>query len=443
MYVTSNEESAAYMEDDYYLAVEEGFDGYVATTVDPGPWAMIVTVIISLLSVLAVPVLVVIGERYERRRRQREALAQQKLEEEAERQQQTAAVEKTALSYTINVTVNGVPLEDAVEAERKSGRFFVPFVHDVTPNSSKLELAQPPSTLTTASHPKARPKATTQAFMDMLLIPKYPDDDMEVKTKISFAHGLTSPQSAPDANGQRLAGVVLSDDYASSLMGGTRSTTFLDAGAAASGRRHRRGMRNKPGAHQYIIQKYTQEEEEWEEQHSPFTGDGSANIPTPLQRYLASTKSRKRGTTASRQNESKSSAASANQSNISLTTWERNAQSTVVDDISPNDAADANDPGKDYFEKYIENQTQLDVCCGPNALWKWSTLVRAVDALIDISDYDNEMKRIIRLAVPFVTEEVMDVSCYPLIIFILLLLKSFSTFFSLFLWPLFQYLDRI
>jgi hypothetical protein len=200
---------------------------------------------------------------------------------------------------------------------------------------------------------------------------------------------------------------------------------------------------NKPGAHQYIIQKYTQEEEEWEEQHSPFTGDGSANIPTPLQRYLASTKSRKQGTTASRQNESKSSAASANQSNISLTTWERNAQSTVVDDISPNDAADANDPGKDYFEKYIENQTQLDVCCGPNALWKWSTLVRAVDALIDISDYDNEMKRIIRLAIPFVTEEVMDVSCYPLIIFILLLLKSFSTFFFLFLWPLFQYLDRI
>lgn len=421
MYVTSNEESATYMDDDYYLE-EEGFDGYVATAVDPGPWVMIVTVIISLLSVIAVPVLVVLGDRYERRRRQREALAQQKLEEEAERQQQAIVVDKAKQSYTINVTVNGVPLEDAVEAERRSGRFFVPYVHDITPNSSKVELARPSSTLTSTSHPKSKPKALTQAFMDMLLIPKYPDDDMEVKTKISFAQGLPSPVSATDAKGRRLASVVLSDDYGSSLMGGTRSTNFLDAGAAASGRRHRRGMRNKPGAHQYIIQKYTQEEEEWEERHSAIAGDSNPNIPTPLQRYLASTKkSRQRGTTASRQNESKSSAASANQSNMSLTTWERHAQSTVVDDISPNDAADANDPGKDYLEKYIDNQSQLDICCGPNALWKWSTLVRALDALIDISDYDNEMRRIIRLAIPFVTEEVMEVSCYTLLLFIFLL----------------------
>lgn len=395
-------ESTAYYEDDYFYV--EGFENYDATTVDPGPWTMVVTMTVCFLSMISVPIMVVLGERYERRRRERQALEQQKLEEEAEQEakhrqeEEKEEARKKPKGYRINIACSE---DDAIEAERKSGRHFEPYHHPIS-NTSKSDLVSNMSHAKTTVSNKHSTRHVARTVMDRLLIPQYPDDDIEIKSKISFA-----PRSAKLGSAIGSMSTGLGE---STLMGGTRSTTMLDAGAAGA-RRHRRGMAKKPGAYQHIVQRYTEEEDRLEMEWS---GSNLTPMPvTPLQQHL--TKNNTKATLAAATSNTKykkkniydcNESASADQN--SLSTWGRQADATVVDDISPNDAADAHDPGKDYLERYVQTTKNLDICCGPNAMWKWSTIVRAVDNLVTISEYDNEMKRILRLAVPFVTVEVVE-----------------------------------
>lgn len=80
--------------------------------------------------------------------------------------------------------------------------------------------------------------------------------------------------------------------------------------------------------------------------------------------------------------------------------------SRIEDDITPNDAADANDPGQHI--PYAEDDDELHICCGKNALWRPAIISRAIDRLIEIAQPDNETKRIIKLGVPFTLAVVME-----------------------------------
>ena len=71
----------------------------------------------------------------------------------------------------------------------------------------------------------------------------------------------------------------------------------------------------------------------------------------------------------------------------------------VIDDISPNDAADAGDPGRPNYLTTNENE-EVTVFCGPNALWQPHVLVKSIDIMADIANPDKELKRIIVLGVP-------------------------------------------
>ena len=71
---------------------------------------------------------------------------------------------------------------------------------------------------------------------------------------------------------------------------------------------------------------------------------------------------------------------------------------SLVDDISPNDAADADDPGRiNSFEHEYEEVT---VCCGANAMWRRKSLGAALDGLIFLSEPDTEMRRIMSISFP-------------------------------------------
>jgi hypothetical protein len=71
----------------------------------------------------------------------------------------------------------------------------------------------------------------------------------------------------------------------------------------------------------------------------------------------------------------------------------------VIDDISPNDAADAGDPGRvNSFEEVPS--PELTVCCGPAALWKPNTILAACDGLVELAEPDLEMKRILEIGLP-------------------------------------------
>ena len=79
----------------------------------------------------------------------------------------------------------------------------------------------------------------------------------------------------------------------------------------------------------------------------------------------------------------------------------------VEDDITPNDAADAGDPGRPNNFAHMEGD-EVTVCCGPNALWKPRILVKAIDGVADLANPDGELKRILLLAIPLTLGAVSD-----------------------------------
>lgn len=71
----------------------------------------------------------------------------------------------------------------------------------------------------------------------------------------------------------------------------------------------------------------------------------------------------------------------------------------IIDDISPNDAADAGDPGRPRY--FLPNEDEeVTVFCGPNALWRPHVLVKSIDIMADIANPEQELKRILFLGVP-------------------------------------------
>uniref|UniRef100_A0A7S4HIJ4 Protein DETOXIFICATION n=1 Tax=Odontella aurita TaxID=265563 RepID=A0A7S4HIJ4_9STRA len=78
-----------------------------------------------------------------------------------------------------------------------------------------------------------------------------------------------------------------------------------------------------------------------------------------------------------------------------------------LDDISPNDAADADDPGqaKPYRD---DDEADVTVCCGPMALWRPKTIQYGIDYLVELCEPDDEMKRIVRLGIPYTASEVCE-----------------------------------
>ena len=78
----------------------------------------------------------------------------------------------------------------------------------------------------------------------------------------------------------------------------------------------------------------------------------------------------------------------------------------VVDDISPNDAADAGDPGR--VNSFDQDDVPITVCCGPTALWTPRVILMAVDGLISLAEPDIEMKRIVTLGLPLTLGAMSD-----------------------------------
>ena len=83
------------------------------------------------------------------------------------------------------------------------------------------------------------------------------------------------------------------------------------------------------------------------------------------------------------------------------------AEKSFVDDISPNDAADANDPGqiKPYRD---DDEAELTLCCGPTALWRARTLRYGLDYVIELAEPDAETRRLVHLGIPMTISCVME-----------------------------------
>ena len=68
--------------------------------------------------------------------------------------------------------------------------------------------------------------------------------------------------------------------------------------------------------------------------------------------------------------------------------------------ILPNDAADANDPRNYILPKTdIEGDQNINFCCGQQAWWQPAMIVAGINCLINIAEWDHEMKPIIKLTI--------------------------------------------
>jgi hypothetical protein len=77
--------------------------------------------------------------------------------------------------------------------------------------------------------------------------------------------------------------------------------------------------------------------------------------------------------------------------------------------ISPNDAADANDPGQYILPKAeLEGDQGVDLCCGKNAWWRPSMIGGGFDRLVNLAEWDYEYRRIVKLCVPYTITAALD-----------------------------------
>lgn len=317
---------------------DDGFEGYVETTVDPGPWVIVGTTAFCALSILLLPCMLSLGRRYEKR----------------------CLGGDHELSDTVDKVDNN---ENDVELASEVQRAEKEDKSDGNENQKSLKISD--GSCHSPSEPGTTARAQLQALVAQLIIPPYPDDD-----------------------GVRLD-IATEED----------SVTLFDTGA---------GNRNRQaGVRRY---QWGQDDKMWQRErlnerrlsliargeldttgqspsHSNASDDGGSWSCTPT----ASNPPLSHFST-------KCTPRRANKGNDTDDKW--STRSSLEDDaVSPSDAIDVHDVGK--LENVPKEDEELDLCCGANAWWRLKVISSSFDSLLDIVEYDREMRRILKLSIPF------------------------------------------
>lgn len=318
---------------------DDGFENYEETTVDPGPWLNVATAVFCGLSVVLFPFMVTLGRRYEKRRR------------------------RMASSTTDNTTIGEIDVE---QEQARISDASSPVSGSQYSNEAKspLDIVERPA----------------QRVLDKVLIPPYPDEE---------GAGMTIEPSA--------------DNHI--------CTKLLDRGAAvrnrhAGARRYRRGQKDEM---------WQREQEEEQRQslifHEQVLVDGKSSPSFPSDErtstlFLPVENNDKNDDDAQfyaipsfpginpgpvRQRGTVGSASDRN-----LSTRSSGSKGKALGDLSVERASQPN------TEEASVKDEKLDVtCCGTHAWWKPAVLAAAYDRLLDIVEWDREMKRILNLSIPF------------------------------------------
>ena len=250
-----------------------------------------------------------------------------------------------------------------------------------------------------------------QNFLDKVVMPPYPDD---VGSNIGIPNRAERAAAARQARSEMAAyrpgseaaadnrarseanySVRTEASFTSSLMLG--STTMLDTGGAyrnrrAGVRRYRRALKEK----QWREEQIEERRKEGEDVNS-------------LYNQLIHNAQIRRG----QRDRDLSSYSFRHADDASLASF--SIMSKLEDmALSPGDAVDAHDTAPLLNEKMLmAGDEDVDLCCGEHALWRPSMLAAGFDWLLEIAEWDREMKRIVNLSIPFslaaVSEGVFDV----------------------------------
>lgn len=261
-----------------------------------------------------------------------------------------------------------------------------------------------------------------QNFLDKVVMPPYPDDVgsnigipnraevqaaayNQARSEIAAYNQARSEVAAyrarseagaapyrPQAQSEAAYSYAAAQSVTSSLMIG--STTMLDTGGAY--RNRRAGVRRYRRA---LKEKQWREEQKGEQQ-------AEENDMSNIYSQLLHNAHLRRG---QRDHDVNASASSRVGDDASLASF--SIMSKLEDmALSPCDAVDAHDYNAPLLRENasMAGDEDLDLCCGERALWRPTMIAGAFDWLLEIAEWDREMKRIISLAIPFSTSAVSE-----------------------------------
>lgn len=402
------------------LCDDDGFSCYVPETIDPGYVLLIGTAIFCLLTNAILPCLVSMGRRYEKRNISRND------EEDLD-----VAKEPTGPTGKLHIDQ---PIDDAAaqRAEDAAAR-----------TESGSNVYHPDSYVRAAANKTYNPGLKN--LLDQLIMPPYPDEGSVIggSAMVGSYSNLNGAQPARHAASEmaasEMAGSTLSFVSRKSAATGFGNTHFLDVGHGRhrnnAARRQRRVLMDK----QLRMKNQETELEADRKEYAALlindvdgVGHGGTSASELVGNYeakavqsevasrvshIGNRKNRRTrrgvegsaisGTSTTLTHRLRGRKRAEGSAISGLSRRGHSPEPSVlppldVNDISPLDAADANDPGNYILPKAdIEGDQDVDLCCGQQAWWHPSMIASAFDRVVSIAEWDHEMKRIIKLCVPY------------------------------------------
>ena len=433
-----------------YFGNGETYANYVETTIDPGIWMFVFTMIICILTLLALPVLVVLGQRYEKKRIMEEETALlfagkedteevPKISKKSRRNQEAAeAFSKPDLEADLEANRTSkdpeVTFHLPSQSSRKNGRrkgTDGSVLTRSTRASRKSGVSESNSVATgmtnTSSyiHGRARSEVSGTAssiawknLVDKVIMPPYQDDEARsvlTRDDKTTASGL-SRKSAATLNAATNRSTTFSSNFLDTRHTRRRSRIFNTTNDSRSRRTQKQSKREAIINPHYDIQGSSRRQGRgWSDTKSEIVGHTNRGKPLSSNKSVASealtTQSQMTGRFSFSSNRSGRSGrfrfgTRRGRRSSSPVSIAPSVMSRIEDDITPNDAADANDPGQNA--PYKEEDRELHICCGKNAMWRPAIICRGIDHVIDIAQPDNETRRIMKLGIPFTLAVVME-----------------------------------
>lgn len=349
-------------DDDYF---DDGFVGYVETTVDPGPWVLVGTTVYCAFTIIALPMILIL---YRRRRQKRSSLdlqfefidATSRRRDDQDLYRDTLAKKKQSQtndkSEETNLGIIKCTSEESVEVSKDIEKAKVKTVDNSSDFSS----------------------STGSALAKLALV-----TDCVNKAIDDMVQGSSSPLKRIDTKPSNKNHDVHSV--------GSRSVDSSVSSMFSRGiRPHSRFSRNLNISNRsHAIHKALYHEKRED-------------------RLIISGKARRLLKSSNNGYSIQSSHLPKLNSSRSIIAPSLASGSCFVSELYPEDAVDANDPGK-YDVNLAKNEYKdYSIFCGPNPCWSPAVLTQAFWDLVDLAEYDSESARLVKLAVPMTIAEVLD-----------------------------------
>jgi len=344
-------------DDDEYYYDDDGFDGYIETSVDPGPWILVGTTLYCLLTVIALPVCVILYNRRKMRHRKSDLEKQLKYLDEEEKNWDKEKDYARVGTWTENGDNSSEP-RHPVRINSAPNNRYGNGTGECSRSSRQLRR---PTSLTSPS------ASSDDDLKKLALVTSYVNravDKIDPSTKGYDNHPVT-----PSVNG-------LGNN--STFSGRSQSSGSIGLLRHRGSMHFRSRTRSKLSSRSHGIHKALYNETREDHYNANST---QANI------HINSN------------------------SEIEMTSNHPSSVQYVPSEMFPEDAVDAYDPGKEDFVGITEEssmEVDYDICCGSNPFWSPVVLMQAFHDLADLAAYDKESQRLIKLAGPFTLSGLME-----------------------------------